>query len=361
MKKTLGTIVGLLLIASAHAQSITFGSGVGALGALTSNDLVCGAGSSIIQDCANVSTFVNLTKPFNLSYTQPTSTSVNQGVFQVQRTANYTGGPVGDLNAIFAVTTVGQNVTNFEWAILGQVNNSAAGGQNVAVDGTAFKEITAYQVGPTWGGNFVCQDLNAAPNPTASCIGAELDNYVSTGAGTDTGKQRVGLQIAWGHAGAGSPSSGDHIGLGILMGSHDATVMDRAISMAGSGGYGIGVDFTQATFSIAPIYLAAGQQIVFDGNSTGAFNRDLFFTTGVLVYHTQNGNIFQVTDAGALALSSTAQASSFIAYSAAPTVAGNQIGYGGTVVASSNCGSLASSAGCILINVAGTSRYLPYY
>lgn len=46
---------------------------------------------------------------------------------------------------------------------------------------------------------------------------------------------------------------------------------------------------------------------------------------------------------------------------AAPTVSASQIGYGGTVTANTNCGTLASSAGCVVINVAGTIHYIPYY
>lgn len=46
---------------------------------------------------------------------------------------------------------------------------------------------------------------------------------------------------------------------------------------------------------------------------------------------------------------------------AAPTTAAAQVSFGSTVAASSNCGSLATSAGCLVINVAGTTRYVPYY
>ena len=45
----------------------------------------------------------------------------------------------------------------------------------------------------------------------------------------------------------------------------------------------------------------------------------------------------------------------------APTVGAGQIGYGATVVAASNCGSLSGAAGCIVVNVAGTVRYVPYW
>jgi hypothetical protein len=46
---------------------------------------------------------------------------------------------------------------------------------------------------------------------------------------------------------------------------------------------------------------------------------------------------------------------------AAPTVSVSQIGFGGTTAAASSCGSLSGAAGCVVINVAGTPRYVPYW
>lgn len=48
-----------------------------------------------------------------------------------------------------------------------------------------------------------------------------------------------------------------------------------------------------------------------------------------------------------------------IATAVAPTVASAQIGYGSTVAAASSCGS--GGTGCIVVNIAGTTRYVPYY
>lgn len=46
---------------------------------------------------------------------------------------------------------------------------------------------------------------------------------------------------------------------------------------------------------------------------------------------------------------------------AAPTAGGSQIALGGTTAAASNCGSLPGSVGCLVINVFGTTRYIPYW
>ena len=50
--------------------------------------------------------------------------------------------------------------------------------------------------------------------------------------------------------------------------------------------------------------------------------------------------------------------------SAAPTVSASQVGFGGTTAAASNCnqsGVLTGVAGCLVINVAGTTHYVPYF
>lgn len=63
----------------------------------------------------------------------------------------------------------------------------------------------------------------------------------------------------------------------------------------------------------------------------------------------------------ALALSRLATVGGVVATAAAPTVAAAQIGFGSTVTASTSCGSLAGASGCMVINVAGTPRNVPFY
>jgi hypothetical protein len=45
----------------------------------------------------------------------------------------------------------------------------------------------------------------------------------------------------------------------------------------------------------------------------------------------------------------------------APTVGSGNISLGGQTAALSDCGSLSSSVGCLIVNIAGTTRYIPYY
>jgi hypothetical protein len=58
----------------------------------------------------------------------------------------------------------------------------------------------------------------------------------------------------------------------------------------------------------------------------------------------------------------TIQASGGILTAAAPTVSASQIGYGGSTAAAANCNVTSPTpTGCIVVNVAGTTRYVPYY
>ena len=149
-----------------------------------------------------------------------------------------------------------QNV-GFEWTISGEQHNTAlasGGAQNVAVNGTIWKDPNGVgPVGPSWGGNFICSDTTGEVDPVASCIGAELDTGAKAILGkenTDENRQRVVLQLV------GGGGEGVHTGYGILMGVNGGMI-DRAFAPLGS--YGIGLDFTGAGFSKAPIMLAPEQ------------------------------------------------------------------------------------------------------
>lgn len=56
-----------------------------------------------------------------------------------------------------------------------------------------------------------------------------------------------------------------------------------------------------------------------------------------------------------------ATGASLVLTAVAPTAAAAQIAFGSTTAASSNCGSLSTAVACIVINVAGTVHYIPYY
>jgi hypothetical protein len=84
---------------------------------------------------------------------------------------------------------------------------------------------------------------------------------------------------------------------------------------------------------------------------------------GYLSFLTNNAGTLteqlHIASNGAATFTSTVSTSGTILTAAAPTVSASQIGYGGSVAASTNCGTIGT--GCVVINVAGTTRYVTYY
>ena len=207
--------------------------------------------------------------------------------------------------ALWALGSTGPNNAGYEWTITGELHNRAlasTGAQNVAVNGTVFKEANGLgPVGPSWGGNFNCVDTTDEADPVASCIGAEIDVSASAPT-TDRNRQRVGVQISTG----GVP--GAHTGYGILMGNLTGSVTDRGLSFQGGGSYGIGIDTAAARFSVAPILIGTGQAIALDGTAEGAFSRHLAFDGRDLVYGASGGTALRVSDTGVVEAASVREA-----------------------------------------------------
>lgn len=199
--------------------------------------------------------------------------------------------------ALWVLGSTNASNAGFEWTITGEQHNTAlasTGAQNVAVNGTIFKEANGIgPVGPSWGGNFNCTDTTGEVDPVASCIGAEIDVGAKAGAGTDKNRQRVGVQIVGGGA------SDVHTGYGILMGTNGGT-FDRGIALAGP--YGLGIDLTAASFSGAAISLAPEQWLAFDGTAAGGFGHFLGLHDGRLTYMSPGGPLWRVSDDGAVYL-----------------------------------------------------------
>lgn len=202
----------------------------------------------------------------------------------------------GTYHAIWALGSTNPNNSGFEWVLTGELHNNAlasTGAQNVAVNGTAFKESNGIgPVGPTWAGNFNCSDTTGEEDPIASCIGAEID-VSTTAKGTDSHRQRVGIQISM------SGTNGAHSGYGIMMGTPAGGWIDRGIGFLGQGGqFQIGLDTTQAYFSKAAIMMAPNQFFAVDGDNDGNFKHFWDFDNTALRYLTPGGAMFSVRDDG---------------------------------------------------------------
>jgi hypothetical protein len=163
---------------------------------------------------------------------------------------------------------------------------------------------------------------------------------------------------------AGLNSTVPFVGIGSV-GAINNDVLASSYSANGAWG---------ATFRNAST--GTGAQTVFDfGNGTSS-NEAYILLNGANVTAQNGANAMDIVGKAGVWISGSVTAGTGIAVNtsgvataldglisagAAPTAAAGQIGYGGTTVASSFCGSLASAAGCVLINVAGTSHYVPYY
>jgi hypothetical protein len=200
-------------------------------------------------------------------------------------TVTFGGGsiiPVGHSVTIAGMTPAGYNGTfKVDASSAGSVSfaSTATGAQTVA--GT----IVDVSTGPSWGQNGNCIDGTGEADPIASCIGAEFDVTLLYPT-TDANRQRVAVQVQ------ANGASGGHVGRGILFGTGAGVTMDRAGDFTGT--FGIGFDFSGATFATAPIILGAGQKICLEASCNFA----VFESAGVVYISTTSGNVFSFDAAG---------------------------------------------------------------
>lgn len=295
--------------------------------------------------------------------------ALNQ-TLRVQRSASYPssiGVTAGTAQTIWALDYTSPTGSLYEWPITSQMYNqtdSAQGAQNVAVVGYGnkqFKPGATYpsgEIGATWGANFSCNDMTGVVHPQNACIGAEIDNDFLAGVGADPNRERVVLQLAWGGgAGGGDPTSTDHIGVGIMFGANGSPVMDNALLFGGSGAYGIGLNFSGATFNTAPVFLGLGQKIVFDGTTSGTFNWALSDIAGTMALTFGGITKFTVDQSGdefsAGSLTSAANISANGTVTGGNLVATNAIS-GPTLTATTvNAATVSLGGGWTASNIAG--------
>lgn len=253
--------------------------------------------------------FQNASKLVNLSFADgqwtfdQAATAVDDfTTILVDRRANHTGGTPGFVNSgILAKTFVSAGNTNFEWAIVGVVDNSATAGENVGGYFQGIKRAT----GPTWGATVEVIDKTGA-NPATGAVGIEVN---VTANGTDASNNRVGIDVAIRKDDAGG--AGCVTGFGI-----------RLQSQAGSG-YTVGFDTSSATIYQSAIRIGQGQAIAFDGNATDKLASD---GTGIVYY---SGGVFKaklVNDGGIFLTGRTKITGTFTTGAQTPTMGTNKPG-----------------------------------
>lgn len=229
-------------------------------------------------------------------------------------------------------TTVGLGVEG-----IGQTNSGDGGGSGT-------------EAGTYFGGNFI----GACTLFVYECAGAEIDIRTDS---AYRGHYTIGLPV-------------------VNVEAHQATGLDAAFAIysggfeaaAGGGGpWGPGVGFH---FGLAFSELGNNGQVPIDSTGTligghvealsvipvaYGFDANLFSFSQYFLRCCNLTNKFTVDGLGNTILNT------MTATAVAPTVSAAQIGYGSTTAVSSNCGSLMSAVACIVVNIAGTTHYIPYY
>ena len=170
---------------------------------------------------------------------------------------------------------------------------------------------------------------------TPNAIGHEVDMSIS---GTGVATNRIAMNL-------------------VNQGAGQATGNDTAIGISGypaTGAFKTFVTFFSGSTTSANVPLTTTADLFMSRYAMTIAN--VFNMSNVTV----TGNILNFPGA-VLTGNGKLIAAATDLYSAAPTAPAGHITYGGTTAASSNCGTLAGSAGCLVINVAGTQRYVPFY
>lgn len=201
------------------------------------------------------------------------TTSTDYSISEVQRICNYSGGTPGFVNSAGRFyTNASSDVTNFEWALIGQIDNYATAGENVGIYGQALKHAT----GPTWGGVFEARDLTNSTSATGGLVGAEVNVFAN---GNDVSSNRVGIDVIGGKGDESGTAPVLTTGIRINMKPSGGTFtsgitldapINTGIVMNNVGNKGIdftstsnavGVDFSSAIFSSSTIRFASNQKI----------------------------------------------------------------------------------------------------
>jgi hypothetical protein len=281
-------------------------------------------------------------------------------IYVFRDTTGVTGGTAGYVNAAsVARTTTGATETAFEWTTLSIMDNYSAAGENVAFYGQGNKRST----GGTWGGVFEARDFTQVANPTGGLVGLEVDVFAN---GTDTGNERIGIDIV---AGKGvSSGTINTVGIGMRIGPVNADItkgqyssgiflsgtMVTGLNVASSGTWGalftgtnaVGIDLPTGTNSTSAIRIKNSENIAFDASSVYKLQHKSSGVAG-LVYSVSGTDKTIFSDTGGIVLSETIAWTNSYASSSA--------------TAGANGAPPSQVAGYIIVNINGTNVKVPYY
>lgn len=207
----------------------------------------------------------------------------------INRTANYSGGTNGYVNAALKLeTTVSAGVQSFEWPLTSIVDNagtSADGGNAVGGYLQGIKRST----GATWASTF--ELIDKTTNPTTSTVGSEIDVNAT---GSDNNGMRVVADL---FCGADS-GTGVICGYGERINAKTNTTIGTGLQF--NGAFGNGINLSGGSYLSNAIVLGDTNHLAVDSLGTDY----LFHSGGVLYYHTSGGNVASISGSGQVAGSS---------------------------------------------------------
>jgi hypothetical protein len=192
---------------------------------------------------------------------------------QFVRTAAYTGGTAGFVNAALAVTTNATSAGSVsdEWSLLAIMNNSSTAGENVA--GYFQGNRVTSGTGPTWASVIEARELVPIANPTTALTSLEIDNRSN---GTDTNFNRVAIAIIASRFNTSGAATTMGIGLYICNDADGAnTSIGNGIFFGNKAGgtcnFANGINMVNGQYGEAAILLPQGAPVAFDSSALNQF------------------------------------------------------------------------------------------
>jgi len=216
-----------------------------------------------------------------------------------RRNANHSGGTPGFVSVCMRVESYVTNAgaTNYEWAFVAVMNNSATAGENVAAYVQGIKNST----GATWGANIEIIESSAVNNPTTGTVGLEVDMSVN---GTDSSSARVCMDMVVRRYAVGGADAVAGWGYRIQNGGYANSLVNIGYGFAAGMKATIGFDTSQGTMLTAALRMADSQPIAFNAAST----RKLYYTAAPGQFSFTDGSnntLWGLKDNGAIVYGTT--------------------------------------------------------
>jgi hypothetical protein len=224
---------------------------------------------------------------------QTTTTATDYATVEIQRVCSHTGGTPGTVNQGLRVTSfVPAGVTDYEWAIVGVVDNSSSGGEPTAIYAQGIRRSGG---GPTWALVAEHRDESGSANPTTGAVAQELDVWAN---GTDSNNVRVGQDIVIGRpTGVNATGAGCEAAWGSRITAKNGSAAEGRVKKGYSVELSCDIAFDSSAATVATggcgFRMAAGQRLSF----TATNDRYFTWNTGELQWHVGGATpLFEIND-----------------------------------------------------------------